>query len=263
MAVVPELIDGLEAETEALLGVLEGLRGAEFDLVTEASPWTVKDTIAHLAFFDDQQRLAIVDPSVFARSVEQALALDESFVDLARDTYRDENFSEVLEWFETSRADLLHSFRNCDHGARLRWFGPSMSVASALTARLMETWAHGVDITDALGRSPHGSERLRHVVRLAHRARPFAYAANHLEMPTSPLRFELMSPNGELWCEGDDDATSVVVGDALDLCLVATQRRNVVDTGLVASDGDASQWLSIAQAFAGPPGPGRAPRMSQ
>jgi hypothetical protein len=36
-----------------------------------------------------------------------------------------------------------------------------------------------------------------------------------------------------------------------------TQRRNVADTGLLISGETATDWMSVAQAFAGPPGPGR------
>ncbi len=260
MSLLEGLLEDLRAESEDLLMVLEDLEGDEWDLLTQAAPWTIKDQVAHLAFFDDQQRLAIVDPAVFAAGAAQAFALEKSIVDVARDTYAAEEGGEVFEWFETSRADLLHSFRQCSATQRLEWFGPSMSVASAITARLMETWAHGVDITDALGRSPQATSRLRHIVRLAHRARPFAYSSHRLEMPSSPLRFELTSATGELWSEGEEDATSVVVGSALELCLVATQRRHVLDTELVCSDESAAEWLAIAQTFAGPPGPGRAPR---
>jgi hypothetical protein len=48
-----------------------------------------------------------------------------------------------------------------------------------------------------------------------------------------------------------------VTGPALDLCLLATQRRNRADLALVATGPDADAWLDIAQAFAGLPGPGR------
>ena len=261
MSLLPGLLEDLRMESEVLLMVLEALDTSQCDELTEAAPWTIKDHVAHLAFFDDQQRLAIVDPPLFAAGARQALSLSTSLVDVARDTYADEEAGEVFEWFETSRADLLHTFKACNSSDRLEWFGPSMSVASAVTARLMETWAHGVDITDALGRPPTSSDRLRHVARLAHRARPFAYESHRLEMPPEPLRFELTSPTGELWSEGDEAATSVIVGPALDLCLVATQRRHVLDTELVCSDTSAAEWLGIAQTFAGPAGPGRPPRV--
>ena len=64
----------------------------------------------------------------------------------------------MLAWFDAARADLLVTFAELDPRARLPWFGPAMSAESALTARLMETWAHTQDIADALGvsREPTG-----------------------------------------------------------------------------------------------------------
>ncbi len=260
MAVVQDLLQDLAQETEAFLGLLEQIGATRFSLVTPAAPWTVTDTVAHLAFFDDQQRFAILDPVGFGRSVAAAMELDRSLVDVARDTYVDEAPDEVVEWFETSRADLLKTFHECDPGTRISWFGPSMGVASAVTARLMETWAHGVDLSDTIDVAPVASARLRHIALLAHRAMPFAYGAHGLELPSEPLRFELTGPDGELWSFGDDDATSIVLGSALELCLVATQRRHIADTSLVATTEEAARYLSLAQAFAGAPGKGRQPR---
>jgi hypothetical protein len=50
-----------------------------------------------------------------------------------------------------------------------------------------------------------------------------------------------------------------VTGPALDFCLLVTQRRHRDDLDLIASGQAAQEWIAIAQAFAGPPGPGRAP----
>jgi hypothetical protein len=41
--------------------------------------------------------------------------------------------------------------------------------------------------------------------------------------------------------------------------MVVTQRRNVADSGLEVEGELAEDWISVAQAFAGPPGPGRPP----
>ena len=45
----------------------------------------------------------------------------------------------------------------------------------------------------------------------------------------------------------------------MDFCLLVTQRRHVADTALVPEGDIATEWLTIAQAFAGPPGAGRQP----
>jgi uncharacterized protein (TIGR03084 family) len=132
-----------------------------------------------------------------------------------------------------------------------------MSAASMATARLMETWAHGQDVHDALGVPREPSDRLRHVAHIGVRTRDFAYLVRDLPVPSEQFRVELTAPSGEVWTWGPADAANRVRGPALDFCLLVTQRVHRSDTALVADGADAEQWLGIAQAFAGPPGPGR------
>jgi uncharacterized protein (TIGR03084 family) len=133
-----------------------------------------------------------------------------------------------------------------------------MSAVSFATARLMETWAHGQDIVDALGVTRPPTDRLRHVAFIGVRARPFSYATNEKTMPEGEVRVELQAPGGGTWVYGDAAATDVVRGPALDFCLVVTQRRHPADSALVIEGPLAEEWMGIAQAFAGPPGAGRA-----
>jgi uncharacterized protein (TIGR03084 family) len=135
-----------------------------------------------------------------------------------------------------------------------------MSTASMATGRLMETWAHGEDIADALAVRRAPTDRLRHVARIGVRARDHTYAVRGLEPPAEEFRVELTSPTGGLWTYGPEDAPQRVTGSALDFCLLATRRRHRADTALVAEGKDADHWLDIAQAFAGPPGQDREPR---
>ena len=134
-----------------------------------------------------------------------------------------------------------------------------MSVASSVTARLMETWAHGQDIADALGTSHQPTMRLHHIAHLGVRTFGFAFEVHGLEVPTTPVRVELVAPDGSIWTWGDPGAIDLVSGPALEFCLVVTQRRRFTDTQLTLRGPVAAQWLSVAQAFAGPPGPGRGP----
>jgi uncharacterized protein (TIGR03084 family) len=71
---------------------------------------------------------------------------------------------------------------------------------------------------------------------------------------------ELTMPDGSTWTAGPPEAAAVVRGPMLDFCLAVTQRVHPSDAALEI-DGDAARaWMEIAQAFAGPPGKGRAPR---
>jgi uncharacterized protein (TIGR03084 family) len=132
-----------------------------------------------------------------------------------------------------------------------------MSVASSATARLMETWAHGLDIADTLGETLPETARLRHIAHLGVRTFGFSFVNRGRKIPAAEVAVHLTAPDGTRWSWGASAATDRVEGPALDFCLVVTQRRHVDDTSLVASGPVADSWLRHAQAFAGPPGPGR------
>jgi uncharacterized protein (TIGR03084 family) len=132
-----------------------------------------------------------------------------------------------------------------------------MSPTSMATARLMETWAHGQDVADALGIKREPTARLRNVAHLAVRTRDFAFLLNDRRPPESPFHVELSGPGGEQWTWGPQDAEQKVSGKALDFCLLATQRRHRDDLDVRAEGAEADEWLGIIQAFAGLPGKGR------
>jgi uncharacterized protein (TIGR03084 family) len=121
----------------------------------------------------------------------------------------------------------------------------------------METWAHALDVYDALGITREPTNRIRHIAHLGVRTRDYAFGVHQLEPPGEPFRVELTAPSGEVWEWGPGDAAQTVTGSAYDFCLRVTQRRHRDDLDLVATGPDADRWLDLAQAFAGPPGAGR------
>jgi uncharacterized protein (TIGR03084 family) len=134
-----------------------------------------------------------------------------------------------------------------------------MSPVSMVTARIMETWAHGLDIADALGKARTPTSRLRHIAHLGHRTLGHSFMTHDRTPPTVPVLLSLTAPDGTLWTYGPPDAENRVDGPALDFCLLVTQRRNRADLALVATGPVADEWLDVAQAFAGPSGSGREP----
>jgi len=167
--------------------------------------------------------------------------------------------TELLSWFDRARGGLTETFAAVDPALRVPWFGLPMSAASSLTARIMETWAHGQDVADGLSVVSTPSARLRHVAHIGVGARAFSYLANGREVPKESLRVEFTAPGGGLWSWGPEDAANRVTGSVLEFCLLVTQRRHRDDTALAAAGPLADEWLSIVQAFAGPPGGGRKP----
>jgi uncharacterized protein (TIGR03084 family) len=251
------LADDLDAETDALLAVIEPLDAAGWATPTPAPGWRIQEQIAHLAYFDEQAALAATDADAFTLELERALADPDGITERIAVRARGMSGAEVLDWFRDSRAGLVATFLALDPSTRTPWYGPPMSVASSLTARIMETWAHGQDVFDALGAEHPVTAALHHVCYLGVRTFGFSFVANELEPPTVPVAVELVAPDGATWSFGDPDATDRVRGPALDFALVVTQRRNLADTALEITGDAADRWMHLAQAFAGPPGPGR------
>ncbi len=253
------ICDDLRAETDDLLGILRGLSASDWDRPTPAQGWAVRDQVSHLAFFDDTGTLAATDAEAFAQSAKVLMSDPDPGVG-GITKGRAMTSSELFDWFVSSRTKMIEVFEALDPKARLPWYGPAMAAVSFATARLMETWAHGQDIADTFGVSRVPTARLKHVAHIGTRARPFAYVTNGCPAPEGDVAVVLRAPNGETWT-WNDHAIEVneVRGDALDYCLVVTQRRHLADTNLVVSGPLAEDWMPIAQAFAGGPGGGREP----
>jgi uncharacterized protein (TIGR03084 family) len=259
---LPALVEDIVAESAALDALLDGLRPGQWSLATPATGWNVGDQVNHLAYFDGATLQSLTDPEQFRVDAVALTASRDNFSDRIASEYRGRPGAETHGWFRTARASLVDAYRTIDPRRRVPWFGPDMTPASSVTARLMETWAHGQDIVDALGSERVPTGRLRHVADLGIRAMPYSYRVNDLSPPTEVIAVELTAPDGSLWSWGPAEAVNRVSGDALDFCLVVTQRRHLEDTGLVVVGPVAQKWISIAQAFAGPAGPGR-PRGAQ
>jgi uncharacterized protein (TIGR03084 family) len=259
MADPTPVIDDLRAESDELDALVAALPVERWALATPAPRWTIAHQIAHLAWTDRAALLAVTDQQSFAHEVENALTQPGDFVDNGAEEGADKQPDRLLADWRAGRTALEDALRAAPDGARYPWFGPPMSTASMASARLMETWAHGQDVADTLGVTRAPTDRLRHVARLGVRTRDFSFGVHSLTPPFEEFRVELTAPSGALWAYGPEDAAERVTGPALDFCLLVTQRAHRADLALRAEGADADRWLDIAQAFAGPPGPGREP----
>jgi len=253
----------LIAEQDALDAVVADLDDEQWSAPTPSPRWSVADQIAHLTYFDGTATLAIRDADAFNASLAEVLpllgagegAIDDHTLGWARALAP----AELLARWRAGRAELVEAAADLTEDDRVPWYGPSMGAKSFLTSRLMECWAHGQDVVDAVDGFRQPTDRLAHIARLGFITRGWTYANRGEEAPATPVSVELDAPSGARWAFGPDDAPESVTGPAEDFCLVVTQRRHIDDTTLV-TDGDAARdWMEKAQAFAGPPtdGPAR------
>ncbi|HYF73494.1 MAG TPA: TIGR03084 family metal-binding protein [Nocardioides sp.] len=257
-----DLLDDLQAEGDRLWSVVSGLDEEGWRTPTPAPGWSVATQVAHLLWTDEVAVVAAGARTPEGKQAWDALVLQaiddpDGFVDAQAVEISRLRPEDLLARWSRAREALPRALRDLPEGEKMPWFGPPMSPASMATARFMETWAHALDVYDALGVEPERSDRIRHVAHLGVRTRSFAFSVHGLEAPAEEFRVELTSPSGDLWAWGPEDAAQTVRGSAWDFCLRVTQRVHRDDTDLVAIGAEAERWLGIAQAFAGPAGEGR------
>jgi uncharacterized protein (TIGR03084 family) len=257
MATARPMVADLRAESDALDELVADLPARQWARPTPAAGWTIAHQIAHLLWTDRVALTAVTDEAGFAAVLEEAARDPIGFVDNgAEELAAAEPAALLTDWRQT-RTRLHDELLAVPEGRKLPWFGPPMSAGSMATARLMETWAHGLDVADALGVQRPATARLRSVAHNGVRTRDYAFAINGLAAPADAFRVELRAPDGSTWTWGPEDAAQRVTGSAEDFCMLVTQRRPRSALDVTAEGEEAQRWLTIAQAFAGPPGPGR------
>ena len=252
-----ELIGDLRAEQGDLDQILTGLDDLAWETVTPAEPWTIRDTVSHLAFFDEKETQAILEPAAFATEVNERLTNGvDRYMSLGIDHGRSLTHAQVLDWWRGAREAELGAFATIAPDETIPWYGPPMKARSAVSARLMETWAHGHDVADALGITRAPTPRLFHIAELGVKTFSWSFLNRNLEVPAERVRVSLIGPDGstKVW---NEPMSNSITGRVEDFCLVVAQRRNYRDTSLTIDGDVARQWMEIAQVFAGPPGPGR------
>jgi uncharacterized protein (TIGR03084 family) len=251
------MVDDLRAESDALDALVAPLPAARWTRPTPAAGWTIAHQIGHLLWTDRAALRAVTDEPGFAGLLEGAAADPTGFVNKGAEELTALAPAELLADWRVTRGRLHDALLTVPAGRKLPWFGPPMSAASMATARLMETWAHGLDVADALRVKRPATERLRSIAHLGVRTRDYAFAVNNLTPPAEPFLVELRGPRGDTWSWGPPEAAQRISGSAEDFCFLVTQRRALRTLDIAAHGPDAQRWLEIAQAFAGPPGPGR------
>ncbi len=251
-----QICSDLAWEQEHLDALVSGLDAAGWALATLCNGWTVKDEICHLAYFDHTARLAATDPDAFTRHMIADLGNIKSMDEVTGITLakgRAMITADLHAWWREERRQLIGALSALNPRERLPWYGPPMSALSFATARLMETWAHGQDVYDALKKKRPVSPGLQDIAHLGVKTFSWSFSNRGMEVPDIPVRVALASRSGETWTWGDAAAAESVTGPAEDFCLVVTQRRHVDDTALICAGKTARRWMEVAQAFAGPP----------
>jgi uncharacterized protein (TIGR03084 family) len=251
------------AESEALHALLDPLSEADFGRVTQFRGYTIGDVVGHLHHWNVAADLSLRDPErfqAFASEILKGIAAGRRLPELCDAWLAGLRGRALLRaWAEGYRA-LAARYAEADPKARVKWVGPDMSVRSSVTARLMETWAHGQELYDVLGVERSNGDRIKNIAQLGVNTFAWSFVNRRLPVPEPVPYVRLRAPSGAVWEWNAPSDQDRVEGDATEFCQVVTQVRSLGDTELAVTGDSAARWMAIAQCFAGaaadPPAPG-------
>ena len=250
-------------ECDALYNVLEPLNAADFERKTLFKDWTIDDVLGHLHMWNHAARLSLQDPAAFSallRQVSSSFGKDQSHLTFMWTWLENIRGRELLAAWRDYYPEMAAQFGAADPRARVKWAGPDMSVRSSVTARHMETWAHGQEIYDLLGQACPNMDRIKNIAVIGVKTFDWTFVNRGWDVPEAPPYVRLTAPSGTIWKWNEPSETNRIEGTAVDFCKVVTQVRNFADTKLRATGDAATTWMSVAQCFAGgaedPPAPG-------
>lgn len=241
------------AESTALHDLLSGHDPQGFDEPTQFKNWSINAVLQHLHFWNIMAGLQLTDEETLVARMKDMFSQAMTMRDYESKFFDGLSGQALLEnWY----ADVQHTadlFDQADPRQRLKWAGPDMSARSSITARLMETWAHGQEVYDHLGVVRQNADRIRNIVVLGVNTFAWTYKTRKQAPPGEMPYLSLTAPSGEVWTYGEPSDAERITGPAEAFCQVVTQVRNVADTPLEVTGSVARDWMSKAQCFAGPP----------
>ena len=253
-----EILSDLVAEQQALDQFLQGVHERDWKRKTPAPGWTIMDTVNHLAYSETFAARAIEEGQAFIDAAD-ITDIDE-WVDRGIREGKGKRYQQVIEWWRNGRASVVDALSRMEASDRIAWLVSDVGAKAFATQRLMETWAHGLDIKEAMAdKIPEVEEgeddpladtpRLRHVAWLAHRMLPYAFREAGEVFPAEGIRVELMGPKYARWVYGPPESPHVIKGLAGEWCRVAVQRLPLEDTALKALDEVAETALRLVRAY--------------
>ena len=259
MADIQEVLTDLNADCDEIDRLVAGLQESQWQLPTPAPGWTIAHQIAHLTATFQMATMAAAQPTEFRAFMERISTNFTANVAAAMAPYLALPPGELVGRWRAQRVSVTDALAAVPAGEVVPWLVRPLPPGILACAGIMENFAHGQDIADALGARLERTDRLRHLVGFAVAVWDFGYQARDMTPPDTQFRFVITAPSGAVWAFGPPDATQQIEGPAADFCLLVTRRRHRDDLAVTATGADAEQWLDLAQAYRGPAGEGRSP----
>ena len=248
--------EDFRAESRALVAILEDLPEADFHRPTLFKDWTIDHVIGHLHLFNVAAQTSLKGEEAFAAfigPIVKDMQAGKTILECQFPWLDGLSGRALFEAWKAGAESCADAFAEADPKARVKWVGPDMSALSSITARQMETWAHGQEVFDLLGLERQEHDRVRNIAHLGVATFGWTFLNRKEEVPDPAPSVQLTGPSGIVWEWNDAQEDNMVRGSAVEFAQVVTQVRSIADTDLQVIGETAMRWMEIAQCFAGPP----------
>jgi len=246
--------DDFREESRALALLLEPLAESDFDTPTLFKRWTINDILGHLHLFNVAAQRTLEgreDFKAWIGPMLEQMSRGSGMLEVQRPWLNGLAGRALFDAWLACADRLAVAYGDADPKQRVMWAGPDMSVMSCITARQMETWAHGQAVFDVLGIDRIEHDRIRNIAHLGVGTFGWTFVNRGEAVPQSAPHVHLTGPSGAVWQWNEPQSGNAVQGSAVDFSRVVTQVRNVADTALQTSGETAQRWMALAQCFAG------------
>lgn len=241
-----ELLSDLVAEQQFLDQFLQKISAKDWGKPTPAKGWSIRDTISHLADSAELAADALNGGNRIEtyRSAPDLDALRQEAVKKGRKM----RYQDVIEWWRGGRAKVVEPLSHMDSEKRIEWIAGAMSARTFATMRMMENWAHGLDIYAAMKSPIEDTPRIRHICFLGWKTLPYAFKT--ADMDYSPVRVEVMGPGYAKWVYGPADTDQVIKGPAGEWARLAVHRIKRKDAKNLKATGEVAETaLEVVRAY--------------
>jgi uncharacterized protein (TIGR03084 family) len=243
-------------ESRALHALLTAQPESFFTQPSLFKGWAANDVLQHLAYWNSMADKQLSDEAGLLAVLGVIRKHPRGLRGHESDHFNGLSGHALLEHWRAGFEAVADRFSTADPRQRLKWSGPDMSARSSMTARLMETWAHGQALYDALGVVRQDHDRIENIVILGINTYGWTFRNRGLDVPMPMPWVRLVAPSGKVWSYGQAQDAAVagsIEGTATAFCQVVTQTRHWRDVDLKVEGIHATDWMRQAQCFAGPP----------
>lgn len=233
-----DILSDLVAEQQQLDQFLQGVQVRDWGIPT-SDGWDIRDTVSHLAHIEEYSYDALTEDGAMLSHLDDYETFDD-FTESGVERGREMRPQDVIEWWRLGRAKVVDALSRAEARDRVPWFYAPMSARSFATLRMADTWAHGLDIHDAVGGELHDTERLRHIIVIIQKILPWAFEQAGFEY-TAPVRIEGIGPMYAKYAAGPEDTDQLIRGPAGEICRVALQRLHPDDADNLIVQGEAAE----------------------